>query len=62
MTQPSHIDDPHAPDASLADRAVFALTNAWFYVTRPLFVLRAHKKLGIWPDLARPRIVSLGVV
>ena len=58
MTQPLHSDVPSRPDASLADRLIFALTNAWFYVTRPLFVLRAHKKLGIWPDLARPRRLS----
>ncbi len=40
---------------SLPDRAIFALTNAWYYLTRPLFVLRYHRKLGRWPNLATPR-------
>lgn len=44
--------------AALADRGILAITNAWFYLTRPLFVLRAHRKMGFWPDLARPRRLS----
>jgi hypothetical protein len=40
------------------DRVVFSLTNAWFYLTRPLFVLRYHRKLGRWPKLATPGRLS----
>lgn len=40
------------------DRIVFSLTNAWFYLTRPFFVVRCHRHLGYWPDLARPRYLS----
>lgn len=40
------------------DSVVFSLTNAWMYLTRPLFVLRYHRKLGRWPDLATPGRLS----
>jgi hypothetical protein len=40
---------------SPADRAIIALTNAWYYLTRPLLVLRYHRKIGRWPNLAAPR-------
>lgn len=40
------------------DSIVFHLTNAWFYLTRPLFVLRFHRRLGRWPNLATPRRLS----
>lgn len=39
---------------SPSDRLVFWLTNLWFYVTRPLFVLRCRRHLGYWPNLAVP--------
>lgn len=42
----------------LRDRAIFFLANAWFYLTRPFFVLRFRRRLGAWPDLARPRRVN----
>lgn len=48
----------HGVPTSLGDKVVFFLTNAWFYLTRPLFVVRCHRRLGYWPDLARPRRLS----
>jgi len=39
---------------SLSDRLLFGVTNAWFYLTRPLFVMRCHRHLGYWPNLAMP--------
>ncbi len=41
---------------SLPDRAIFALTNAWYFLTRPTFVLRYHRRVGKWPNLATPRV------
>lgn len=38
----------------LSDRLIFWLTNAWFYFTRPLFVVRCRRHLGYWPNLATP--------
>ena len=48
----------HGVPTSLADRAVFVVTNAWVYLTRPFFVVRCHRRLGYWPDFARPRRLS----
>ncbi len=42
----------------LGDRAIFFLTNAWFYLTRPFFVTRFRRRVGTWPDIARPRGVN----
>jgi hypothetical protein len=38
----------------LSDRLVFSVTNFWFYLTRPLFVVRCRRHLGYWPSFATP--------
>lgn len=57
-TPASRFDRERGVQTHLGDRLVFAFTNAWFYLTRPFFVARCHRRLGYWPDLARPRRLS----